>query len=143
MFINRINWPPINWKERIARIGRANASRITGISENNLKNYQRGTQPCYRNGLLLEQICSGKPLCRIQVDWQQLFRDIQNAGLSSYQISRDTAIPQSTLMSCKAGVEPRFSDGEILLDYFHTVLGKNNDEIPLLQSEGLSGEQQS
>lgn len=142
MFINRLNWPPIDWKERIARVGRANASRITGISENSLKNYQRGTQPCYRNGLLLEQMCDGKPPCKVQVDWERLFQDIQNVALSSYQIARDTAIPQSTLMSCKAGSEPRFSDGEILVDYYRAVLGKRPDEVPLLQHERLSGEQQ-
>ncbi len=143
MFINRLNWPPIHWKERIDQIGLANASRITGISKNNLKNYQRGTQPCYRNGLLLEQMCNGtlEP-CKVQVDWQRLFLDIQNLALSSYQISRDTAIPQSTLMSCKAGSEPRFSDGEILVDYYKAVLGRKFEEVPLVQGSHPTGEQQ-
>lgn len=130
--INRENWPEILWEDRILSIGKTQTLQLTGIPEGTLESYLRmRNEPSYRNGRMIVELCEGKTRPTMaQVDWFRVISDLKCLGYSTYQIAAATAIPQSTLIGFKSGSEPRFSDGEILIEYYRAMTGKNLDQVP-------------
>lgn len=113
---------------------------MTGIPLNTLENYHRGSEPCYRNGLMIVELTEGVPRPRmVQVDWFAVICELKRMGISTYRVSQETAIPQSTLIGYKGGAEPKFSDGEILVEYYRAVTGKGLGEVPSKPLEVSAG----
>lgn len=132
--LNRQDWPGIDWPARIRAMGMAFVKRWTQISMGTLLWYQRGGEPSYRMGLMIIHLGDGKQPVRVQVDWFRIICDLKAAGCSTFEVSRDTAIPQSTLIGYKGGAEPKYGDGEILIEYYRFMTGKTLDEVPLRET---------
>lgn len=83
-------------------------------------------------GLLIVELAEGKLMPRkVQVDWFALICELKRMGISTYEVSQFTAIPQSTLIGYKGGAEPKYCDGEILIEYYRAVTGKTLEQVPL------------
>lgn len=65
-----------------------------------------------------------------RVDWFRLLADLKRSGLSLYDIERETSIPTSTLGGYIDGAEPRYANGERLIDLWLRKTGRNVDTLP-------------
>jgi hypothetical protein len=65
-----------------------------------------------------------------RIDWFMLFRDLNNEGYSFYSLSVLIGIPKSTLCGWSGGAEPRYHDGERLIQFWCEATGKARQELP-------------
>lgn len=88
-------------------------------------------EPSYRNGLMIVELTAGKlRSSMVQVDWFRLICDMKRLGFSTRRIAIETAIPYGTIAGYKSGSEPKYSDGEILIEYYRAMTGKSLDQVP-------------
>jgi transcriptional regulator with XRE-family HTH domain len=65
-----------------------------------------------------------------RVHWFRIFVQLKAKGYSIYDVANKTGIPRSTLVTYQSGTEPRYSNGEHLLQFWARELGKTVDEAP-------------
>ena len=66
-----------------------------------------------------------------RVDWFQVLTDLQRQGLPSNQVANVIGVPHSTVIGWKnQGAEPKFADGDRLVDLWVGVTGRNRHQVP-------------
>lgn len=66
---------------------------------------------------------------RCKIDWFFVINDI-NKKYSFPQIEVMTGIPASTIHSWKQGGEPKYSDGDKMIDLWCAVTGRDKEAAP-------------
>lgn len=72
-----------------------------------------------------------------RIDWFMLFRDLKGEGYSFYAVSALIGIPKSSLCGWASGAEPRYHDGEKLIQFWCEAMGRRREDLPKAQ-QGLS-----
>lgn len=57
-------------------------------------------------------------------DWFRVICDLSRLGWSEYRISAAINVPKSTLIGWKQGAEPRYNDGQQLLNLWFSEMTK-------------------
>lgn len=66
-----------------------------------------------------------------RVDWFQVLTDLRRHGLPSLHVSRTIGVPHSTVIGWKnEGAEPKFADGERLVDLWIGITQRNRHQLP-------------
>ena len=68
-----------------------------------------------------------------RISWFRLFAELKDYGLSLYAVEHRLDVPKSTIISWKAGVEPKHADGERLIQLWEQVTGKQRGCLPTEQ----------
>ena len=65
------------------------------------------------------------------VDWFRILADLQHLGLSNVCVSKALGVPPRTLGSWKNdGSEPRYSDGDALIEFWAKTTGRDRADSP-------------
>lgn len=67
---------------------------------------------------------------RPAVDWFQIITDLSRHGLKAKTIAIRIDVPRSTLLGWKQGAEPRWSEGQRLIDLWCATTGQTVDRLP-------------
>lgn len=65
-----------------------------------------------------------------RIDWFRVLIDLNRAGLPTSAVSQQLAIPLTTILGWKQGAEPRYADGESLLELWGRVLDRARERAP-------------
>lgn len=63
-------------------------------------------------------------------DWFAVITEINRLGITHRDIADQIGIPKTTIIDWKQGAEPRHADGEVLIDFWCRVTGKDRFDIP-------------
>lgn len=65
-----------------------------------------------------------------RVDWFQVLTDLQRAGVPGASVAQHLRVPHSTVHGWKQGAEPKHVDGELLIDLWIGLTGRNRHQVP-------------
>lgn len=65
-----------------------------------------------------------------RIDWFRVLVDLNRAGLPTSALEQQLGIPRTTILGWKQGAEPRYADGESLLDLWGRALGRAREGAP-------------
>lgn len=65
-----------------------------------------------------------------RVDWFRLLDDLSRRGVSMGGVADYIGVPRSTIVGWKQGAEPKYRDGELLLDLWIAKTGQSRHEAP-------------
>lgn len=72
-----------------------------------------------------------------RIDWFRLMVDLDRAGYPGRRVSSELKIPYPTLKSrAYHDAEPRFQDGEALVNLWVSVLGRDPSLVPRRAKQG-------
>lgn len=65
-----------------------------------------------------------------RIDWFRLIDDLARAGVPVSSVAQHMNAPRSTILGWKQGAEPKYRDGELLLDLWMAMTGRSRHEAP-------------
>jgi hypothetical protein len=66
-----------------------------------------------------------------RVDWFQVLEDLRRAGIPVASVAAQIRVPKATVMGWKnTGAEPKYADGERLVDLWIGIMLKNRHYLP-------------
>lgn len=65
-----------------------------------------------------------------RIDWFRVLADLQRAGVPVKSVATMLRIPRSTMVGWRQGAEPKFVDGERLLQLWSGLTGRQQAEAP-------------
>ena len=66
----------------------------------------------------------------MKTDWFAIIAEINRHGINMSQIEVYTEIDRQKLMRYRAGTEPRYEDGLILIGFWSSITGKPQESAP-------------
>lgn len=67
----------------------------------------------------------------LRVDWFQVLEDLRRAGIPVASVAAQIRVPKGTVMGWKnTGAEPKYADGQMLVDLWVGVTGQNQHCLP-------------
>lgn len=70
------------------------------------------------------------PALRLSIDWFQIITELTRQGFSSKAIADRIGVPKSTLLGWKQGSEPRYSEGQRLIEFWSEITGRQAHALP-------------
>lgn len=65
-----------------------------------------------------------------RVDWFRVLADLRYAGIDTKSVARMICVPAATVFGWKQGAEPKYADGERLIEFWLQVLGRPVATLP-------------
>ncbi|QDY47289.1 hypothetical protein DUW70_01420 [Stenotrophomonas maltophilia] len=65
-----------------------------------------------------------------RIDWFRLLDELARAGVPVSSVAQHMSVPRSTILGWKQGAEPKYRDGELLLDLWMAMTGRSRHEAP-------------
>lgn len=75
-----------------------------------------------------------RPRGALRVDWFRVLADLQYAGLPNLQVAKLLDVPQPTVRSWKGGCQPRFDDGDRLVQLWMDKTGHERSDVPRISA---------
>lgn len=66
----------------------------------------------------------------LRIDWFQVITSLGRAGYSLSAVASAIRVPKGTLTGWKQGAEPRYSDGERLVQLWCQITGRDRTDLP-------------
>lgn len=65
-----------------------------------------------------------------RVDWFAVLLDLQRQGIPTSSVAGLLRIPKSTILGWKQGAEPKYADGESLIELWVRVMVRPSRQVP-------------
>lgn len=81
---------------------------------------------------LKRPVSRSKPEVEKRVDWFRVITDMSRAGYSAHVVANVIGVARTTLIGWKQGAEPRYTEGERLVDLWCRTLRKDRSKLPMV-----------
>jgi hypothetical protein len=68
-----------------------------------------------------------------RIDWFRVLTDLKYAGVPINSVAMMIRVPHGTVKGWKDGAEPKYADGEKLIEFWVQITGRLPDTVPRAQ----------